>query len=688
MNGAGNALLAVAAVASLAGLLLPLLGRSRGRPALVRAGMWALYAVLAAVVADMLVLLGGFLSRDFGNLYVYEHSSRALSWVYTVSGLWAGNAGSLLLWLLLMALFAVVAARGGRKRDAGSVSYLVSVLSLMNLFFSLLVLFGPQCNPFVANPVATTPADGLGLNPMLQNPGMIIHPVALYLGYVAMAIPFALMVAGLANRSPLAGWITGVRRWALIGWLFLTIGNVVGAWWAYVTLGWGGYWAWDPVENASLIPWLTVTALLHAALMAQRRQRQQIWMVSLVSATFLLTIFGTFLTRTGVAASVHAFTEHGLIAWFVVFMVVMLVLAITLIVMRRAALRGPDGTSPLFGESSNIFYTVVLLSVLTFLILWGVVFPPIAQSLYGRDVLLGTGFFDAVAAPLGLLLLLLMVVCSLVAASRGSRRWKVIGPCVAGGVGLVVLVVLLAAGVRKGYPVAAFALTGAAVASVAMMFARGWRNRRRYGALLVHIGLLTLVIGLAGSWSFKDSVERELAVGDSLSLGKTQIVYQSLDTQPAGVTDKEVTRATLGLSIDGKPAGELVPALEYYPANDQTWTRVARRTSAAGDVYVIATRGGRRRADHRPEARVPSFDRLAVDRRRNHERWRYRGPVVAAAAAPEGAARPGRRADAGRCLHHRRVTSCRPSRQRTSSFPTARCVSFGGSRWRWSAGKC
>ncbi len=549
--------------------------------------MWALYAVLVVVVADMLVLLGGFLTRDFGNLYVYEHSSRALSWIYTISALWAGNSGSLLLWLLLMALFAVIAARGGRRRDAGSVSYLVAVLSLMNLFFSLLVLFGPQCNPFVANHVSSAPADGLGLNPMLLNPGMVVHPVALYLGYVAMAIPFALMVAGLANRSPLAGWITGVRRWALIGWLFLTIGNVVGGWWAYVTLGWGGYWAWDPVENASLIPWLTVTALLHAALMAQRRQRQQIWMVSLVSATFLLTIFGTFLTRTGVAASVHAFTEPGLIAWFVVFMVVMLALSVTLIVMRRAALRGPDGAAALFGESSNVFSTVVLLSVLTFLILWGVIFPPIAQSLYGGEFLLGTGFFDAVAAPLGLLLLLLMVVCSLVSSSRGSRRKLTIGACVAGGVGLVVLVVLLATGVRKGYPVAAFALTGAAVASVAMMLVRGGRSRRRYGALLVHLGLLILVIGLAGSWSFKDSVEGELALGESLTLGKVEVVYQDLNVQPAGATDKEVTRATLSLSIDGKRAGELVPLIEYYPANNEVWKRVAQRTSAAGDVYVL-----------------------------------------------------------------------------------------------------
>jgi cytochrome c-type biogenesis protein CcmF len=586
VNGAGNALLAVAAVASLAGVILPLLGRILDRRRLVSGGIWSLHAALAATCAAVLVLLGGFLTRDFGNVYVYEHSSRALSWVYTVSALWAGNAGSLLLWLLLMLVFSVIASRGGRRRDSGSAPYLAAVLASMCLFFSLLVLFGPSCNPFAANRVLPVPADGLGLNPMLQNPGMIIHPLALYLGYVAMAVPFGLVMAGLANGSPLSTWIAGVRRWALIGWLFLTIGNVVGAWWAYVTLGWGGYWAWDPVENASLIPWLTGTALLHCAVMADRRQRQQMWVVSLAALTFILTIFGTFLTRTGVATSVHAFTESRLIAWFVVFMVLMLALSGVLIAKRYRSLRAEGETQPVFGESSNVFYTVVLLTVVTFFILWGVVFPPIAQSLAGSEFVLGAGFFDSVTAPLGLLLLLLLITCSLARSAGGSRRGLVSGVLLSGGTGLIVLVVLLALGVHKAYPVAAFALSGSALVAIVLKFARTWRNRRRYGALLAHVGLLILVIGLAGSWSYKQSVEGEVAWGGSLTLGGIRVDYLDHDTQSAGAADKEVTRALLDLSIDGKHVGHLAPSFEYYPASDQVWTRVARRSSAAGDVYV------------------------------------------------------------------------------------------------------
>ena len=586
MNGAGYALLSLVSVAAFAGFVLPLLGRLLGRQVLIRSGMAALYAVLGLAVAAMLLLLAAFLTRDFGNLYVYEHSSRALSGVYTVSALWAGNAGSLLLWLLLMAIFTVVAVRGGAKRDPGSAPYLMAVLSFISLFFSLLVLFGPRCNPFVANSMQPGPADGLGLNPMLRNPGMIIHPVALYLGYVAMAVPFGLVVAGLAGGSPTSSWVGAVRRWALVGWLFLTIGNVVGAWWAYVTLGWGGYWAWDPVENASLIPWLTATALLHSAIVAHRRQRQRIWMVSLAAITFLLTVFGTFLTRTGVAASVHAFTEPRLIAWFAVFMVLMLLLPVGLMVRRYALLRASGEPSGLFSDDSNILYTVVLLSVVTFLILWGVVYPPIAQSITGREFVFGTGFFDSVTAPLGLVLLLLLVVCALSTSLRGSRRRLLYGVLAAGAVGLAVLVVLLSAGVRKGYPVVAFALCGTAIVATVVMFARGWRSRRRYGAVLVHLGLLILVIGLAGSWAYKQSVEGQLALGESLTLGKLQIAYQDLQLQAENNTDRSVTRATLALSVGGEKEGQLAPSLEYYPASDQTWTRVARRTSLAGDVYV------------------------------------------------------------------------------------------------------
>jgi cytochrome c-type biogenesis protein CcmF len=299
----------------------------------------------------------------------------------------------------------------------------------------------------------------------------------------------------------------------------------VGAWWAYVSLGWGGYWAWDPVENASLIPWLTATALLHSAFIAHRSERQKGWTVVLAVASFLLTIFGTFLTRTGVASSVHSFAESGLIAWFAVFMAVMLALAVTVIIRRWGDLRAKDGHGSLMGESSNVLYTVIILVALTFFIIWGVIFPPIAKSLAGSEVLLGTGFFDTVTAPLGLALLLLLAFCSLASFTRGSRRRLVWGVGAAAGVAVVVLVVLLATGVRKGYPVAAFALTGAAATAVVLRWARLWRTRRAYGALVAHLGLVILVIGLAGSWSFKESTEAQLARGESLALGTVVVVY-------------------------------------------------------------------------------------------------------------------------------------------------------------------
>jgi cytochrome c-type biogenesis protein CcmF len=586
VSGTGYALLTIAALASFAGLLFPVFGHILGRARLNRIGTWTSYLVLLVVAAAMLLLLAAFLARDFGNAYVYEHSSRALSGIYTVSALWAGNAGSLLLWLLLMAIFTVVASLGGRRRDPASAPYLTATLSAITCFFALIVLFGPRCNPFAANSLTPTPVDGLGLNPMLKNPGMVIHPVALYLGYVAMAVPFALVVAGLIAGTPMRLWIGAVRRWALIGWLFLTIGNVVGAWWAYVTLGWGGYWAWDPVENASLIPWLTGTALLHVAAAAQKRKRLRVWTVSLAALTFLLTIFGTFLTRSGVAQSVHAFEDSGLIPWFAVFLVLMLALSLAVIVKRAGSLKTDVQSSSLFGESSNLLYTAVLLCVMTFFILWGVIFPPIASALGRGDVLLGEGFFNAVTAPLGLLLLALLVLCTLMTPIHHNKRHRTVDLTLLAVVFVVVLAVLLAAGVRKVYPLAAFVLSAMAVAAVLLMFGRDLRNHRRYGALLVHLGLLILVVGLAGSWAYKQSVEQDLAVGETLTLGEFQVQYEDLNFQAQNNSDRSVTQAVLMLFVNGRSRGEIRPSLDYYPASDQVWTRVARRTSLTGDVYV------------------------------------------------------------------------------------------------------
>ncbi len=588
MNQAGIALLAIAALASLAGLAFSLLGEIRRSPKWTRMGHLSIYAVLGGSVAAMLLLLAAFLSNDFGNVYVYEHSSRALSSIYTISALWAGNAGSLLLWLLLLAIFTTIAGRRARRRDPGLAGLATAVLSAMTLFFSLLILFGPQCDPFTVNAITPTPLDGLGLNPQLENPGMIIHPLALYMGYVALAVPFALMIAGLARKLPTESWLTATRAWVLTGWLFLTIGNVVGAWWAYVTLGWGGYWAWDPVENASLIPWLTATALLHAVSISRRRNTQKQWMGWLLALTFLLTVFGTFLTRTGVASSVHAFQDSGLIPWFVIFMVVMLVLAVAVLIWRRGLLRSDISTGSVVDEPGTFLYANVILSVLTFVILWGVVFPPIANAVSSSTIELSTNFFNMVSAPLGLLLVAVLVVCMLARVRRGSWRRFAIDLAIAVGFGIVILVLLLALGVTKGLPLAAFALSAMAIAAVVIATVHtglGWKRRRSYGAMLIHLGLVILIIGVAGSWAFKTSTEGQLTPGQTLTLGSAQVGFVQID-QSQGA-DRETTSAVLDLTLDGKPAGQLAPRLEYYPASDQYWTRVARRSSVAGDVYVI-----------------------------------------------------------------------------------------------------
>lgn len=587
MSLAGELLLGLAALASLAAVALSVAGRLLRRPRWSLLGRWALGGTLVAASGAVLLLLTAFLARDFSNLYVYEHSSRSLSLIYTVSALWAGNAGSLLLWLFLLAAMAVAAARGAWGRSPLSAPYLIATLSAMTLFFSLLLLFGPGCDPFTRNPASPLPSDGLGLNPMLRNPGMVVHPLALYLGYVAMAVPFAVLVAGLVNGEAVAAWIAPLRRWALAGWLFLTVGNVLGAWWAYVTLGWGGYWAWDPVENASLVPWLTVTALLHTVIMVERRDRHRLWMASLASITFLLTVFGTFLTRSGVVASVHAFSESGMIPWFASFLLAMLVLAAAVIGWRLPLLRGDARPTPLLSEPFTFLCTEVLLSVITFVILWGMVFPAVVHALGGGEFALGAEFFNAGTAPLGLLLVLLMALCPLVRASRGSRSrlgWDLL---VTGGFGLLVLMILFTLGVRKPYPLAAFGLASMLIATIVLTFARdrsARRVRRRYWALLVHLGLAVLVIGIAGSWSYKQSVEGDLAQGQSLALGNVQVTYQ--EVLPGESADKTEARARMALSVDGQSAGELLPSLEYYPASDQLWTRVARRSSLAGDIYV------------------------------------------------------------------------------------------------------
>ncbi|HLA81692.1 MAG TPA: cytochrome c biogenesis protein CcsA, partial [Thermoleophilia bacterium] len=408
MNNLGYLCLILIPIVCFAGLALALAALSTNRRGLMRGAVGAVYVVTALAVIASIALLVALLTRDFSNEYVYSYTSRSLSLAYTISAFWAGNAGSLLLWLLLMAVFSLVAIRQIRKGDAPSAPYVTAILLAITTFFSLLTVFGNNSNPFVGVSAGVVPADGQGMNPMLLHPGMVIHPVALYLGFVGCAIPFALGMGGLLARSPSAGWLPAVRRWALVGWLFLSIGNLVGAWWAYVTLGWGGYWAWDPVENASLMPWLTATALVHSVIMLRRRRMFLAWIVILVAVTFLLTIFGTFLTRSGIASSLHAFSDNTFVPWFTVFLLLAILFSAAVMVSRRSELRSDKRLDDPFSRESAFLYTNVVLVVIAFVVFWGVVFPTITGAIRGTEVQLDPNFFAVVTVPLTLILMFLI----------------------------------------------------------------------------------------------------------------------------------------------------------------------------------------------------------------------------------------------------------------------------------------
>ncbi|MFH0914966.1 MAG: cytochrome c-type biogenesis CcmF C-terminal domain-containing protein [bacterium] len=594
-------LLAIVCFVGLALALAALLTRRRG---LMQGAVGAVYGVAALAVIASIVLLVALLTRDFSLHYVYNYTSRSLSLAYTISAFWAGNAGSLLLWLLLLAIFSLVAIRQSRREDASSAPYVTTILLAITAFFSLLILFGNDSNPFVPVSGGVTPADGLGMNPQLLNIGMVIHPGATYLGYVAFAIPFAVVMGGLLARSPSAAWLPAVRRWTLVGWFFLTIGNLVGAWWAYVTLGWGGYWAWDPVENASLMPWLTSTAMVHALIMLRKRQMLSAWMVVLAVVTFLLTIFGTFLTRSGIATSVHAFSDNTFIPWFTIFMLLTVIFSAVVMIFRLADLRSAKSLDNPLSRESAFLYTNLALVVITFVVLWGVLFPVFAGALRGAKVELDPNFFTVVTVPLGLILMLLTGLCPLLPWRGRDRSRLVKDVAFLGGIAVVALVVLLILGLRRVYPLLSFTLATFAAASIALQYGRGWRNRRaacgtgwlrafggmiwtnrsRYGGFLIHLGVIVVLVGITGSYAFKQVVDGELSKGGSLDVGRYELTYEGFALDQA--SDREVARATFTVSHDGRVVGQVNPVQEYYPGRDELWTRVDIHSTLAGDLYV------------------------------------------------------------------------------------------------------
>ncbi|MFC2018612.1 heme lyase CcmF/NrfE family subunit [Chloroflexota bacterium] len=601
MANIGYISLLLALVAAIYSAVAFIVGIRRQRPALLESAGNGLLAVCGLVSVSAATLYYALLTHNFQIAYVASYTSRDTSLAYLISAFWAGNDGSLLLWTWLLSLAAVVVFLQKRKSHRELMAYAAPVLMVTQAFFLILVL--SVSNPF--HQLSFAPADGMGLNPLLENPGMILHPPALLAGYVALTIPFAFTIASLLVRRVSDEWLIAVRRWALVSWMLLGIGLLIGAWWAYVELGWGGYWAWDPVENAGLMPWLIVTAFLHSAMMQRRRGILKIWNIVLVVLSFALAIFGTFLTRSGIISSVHTFSESRLGPFFLAFLGLVLIGSLVLIYYRHDQLRGETETESLISRESTFLLNNLLLVGATFAVLLGTVFPIISEMVRGVKISVGAPFFNQVNGPIFLAVLLLTGICALIGWRRASIRnlvrsflWP-LGAAIALGIALFVL------GIRQWYAIFAFVLFGFVLFSVLYQWFREvrarhrvnarnylkafwellWANRPRYGGYIVHLGIILMAIGIVGS-SFYD-VEREatLMPGGSMSVGSYTITYESTniyDTQ-----SKTVLSATLAVSRDGKMLGRLLPEKYFHRNHEQPVTEVAIRSNLVEDLYVI-----------------------------------------------------------------------------------------------------
>ena len=584
--------------------------RWQDRPELAASVIRAVYAVLACLAVASLALWKGLISHDFNIEYVAAYTSRNLPPYYIVSAFWAGQKGSLLFWAVVLSIFASLAQLLTPRRYADLMPYVAGVTSAVVVFFVSVMLFGS--NPFER--MAFTPADGRGLNPQLQNVGMVIHPPMLYLGYISITIPFAFAIAALLSRRLDTGWIHAIRKWTLVSWLFLSIGITLGMWWAYVELGWGGYWAWDPVENASFLPWLTMTAFLHSVMIQEKRGMLKRWNLGLIIGTFLLSIFGTFITRSGVIASVHSFTQSNVGYFFLGFLVVVAVLAFTLLYTRWPLLEAEVRLESMLSREAAFLFNNLLLVGIAFSVLWGTLFPILSEAVRGSKITVGPPFFNRVNIPLGLLLLGLTGVGPLIAwrkASAANLRRQFIGPLASGG---VTLALLLAYGVRDLYVVMTIALAGFVAGTVGQEFYRGvrarrrmhgesaplafarlvGRNRRRYGGYIVHVGILIYFVAFAGM-AFKVSREATLKPGEFVELrspfGHTYR-FTHVGVSQYEALNRVVSAATVQVAVDGRPDGLLTSEKRQHvdsfkrPTFEPS-TEVGIRSGLREDVYLV-----------------------------------------------------------------------------------------------------
>ncbi len=546
-------------------------------------------------------LLSGLLAHDFSLEYVARYTSRSLGGAYTVAALWSGMEGSLLFWTSLLVVFGGIALAQAARRNNLTRAWAGVVIGGIATFF--LALLVAPADPFTR--LAQIPADGNGLNPLLQSPGMVIHPPLLYTGFVGFSIPFAFAMAALMSGRLDAAWFTATRRWTLFAWSALSIGIVLGGAWAYTELGWGGYWAWDPVENASFMPWLTATAFLHSVVIQEKRRMLKVWNVVLILLTYVLAVFGTFLTRSGLLSSIHTFSEGPVGKWFLPFLGLMLVGGIGVIVWRLERLRSDNRLDALLSRESAFLANNVLFVTAAFTVLWGTIYPIVAELFSGVRLSVGPPFFNSVFVPIALAILALTGLGPLISwrrMSSGSLLRLLRIPLVAGG---LVVVTLGITGVTSLGTMLAFSLCAFTAVAVGSEFFRGSkpyrasgarlpiaivrtikRNRRRYGGYIVHLGVVLIVIGIAGS-AFRTERQAFLEPGSSMELGEYTLTYEEMVTSTTD--EKKIFGARLAVAREGERMATLIPERNFHTAQRQWQSEVAIRSDPIEDLYVVVT---------------------------------------------------------------------------------------------------
>jgi cytochrome c-type biogenesis protein CcmF len=562
---------------------------------------WSALLALVLVGLAIFAMEGALVTHDFSIQYVAENNARETPMFFTVISLWAALAGSILLWTLVLAgATAYVAWRGTRELPRLGTTALAVLLAMVAFF--LLLVTTPAADPFVR---IDPPLDGNGPNPLLQNhPLMALHPPLLYLGYVLFSVPFAYAIASLILGEAGDRWLVATRRFALVSWGLLGVGIVAGSWWSYAVLGWGGYWAWDPVENAAIMPWLVATAYLHSVMVEEKRRLLRTWNLSLVITAFALTILGTFLTRSGVVNSVHSFTQSAIGPLLLGYFVTIVVLSVGLLLWRMPRLVDAGGIgAPLSREAVFLFQNVVFVAA-TLTVLLGTLYPIIAEALSGAQLSIGRPYFDRVEVPLALALLFLMGIGPQLpwhGASRATLERQFTVPVVAAAIGALVAIVV---GLSGAFVVLTYALAAFVAATVVQEFWRGMharaalhgegrieaftnllrRNGRRYGGYVVHLGIVVIAVAVATSQAGTIQVEKTLAPGDTVTAGPYQITLDSLRS----VSEPQRDLLVADLTVSGNGASEhLQPALVFFPNSTQAVGSPGIEAGARDDIYTI-----------------------------------------------------------------------------------------------------